>query len=61
MAIALVVLVMLTCTMTYIQEKSASDVMKSLKKMMPNKVSGFLFKYLGITDCIISDLWLSIY
>ena len=38
MAVALVLLVLLTCTMTYIQEKSASDVMKSLSRMMPNKV-----------------------
>ena len=39
MAIALVPLVLLTCTMTYMQEKSANDVMNSLKKMMPNKAS----------------------
>ena len=39
MAIALIVLVLLTCTMTYMQEKSANDVMNSLKKMMPNKAS----------------------
>ena len=48
MAIALVVLVLMTCMMTYIQEKSASDVMNSLKRMMPNTVGSAYVCFNGL-------------
>ncbi len=39
MASALIALVLLVCTMTYLQERSANNVMLSLKKLMPNQAS----------------------
>ncbi|KAF6263646.1 hypothetical protein COO60DRAFT_1698701 [Scenedesmus sp. NREL 46B-D3] len=37
LAAALIIVVTLTCIMSYMQERSASNLMDSLKKMMPNK------------------------
>ncbi|WIA28646.1 hypothetical protein OEZ86_011182 [Tetradesmus obliquus] len=37
LAAALLIVVTLTCLMSYLQERSASSLMDSLKKMMPNK------------------------
>ncbi|MEW5298334.1 MAG: hypothetical protein WDW36_001472 [Sanguina aurantia] len=41
LAIALIVVVAFTCTMSFIQERSASNVMASLKSMMPSRCSVF--------------------
>ena len=35
MAIALILVVLITCSMTYLQEREASNVMASLKAMLP--------------------------